>query len=124
MWVLRVRDRFSSAHYLRHYEGKCERLHGHNWMVEVEVEGDSLDKETGILVDFKILKGLLDKVLHNLDHRLLNEIEPFTELNPSSEILAKYIYEKLKRELLDYPNVRLRSVTVWESDSASATYYE
>jgi 6-pyruvoyltetrahydropterin/6-carboxytetrahydropterin synthase len=121
VWILRVRDGFSSAHFLRGYEGKCENLHGHNWIVEVEVEGHELDSKTGILLDFKILKSVVRDVLSDLDHILLNDLEYFKKFNPSAENIARYIFEALKERLKAY-NVSLRSVTVWESESASATY--
>jgi len=111
-WKLKVRDRFSAAHYLREYKGKCEKLHGHTFQVEVEILVTELDR-TGIGVDFTEIKKKLAEVLP--DHVLLNEVFPF---NPSAENLAREIYRRLK-EL--YP---VSSVTVWESEDASATYTE
>ncbi len=122
MWVLKVRDSFSGAHFLRNYEGKCENLHGHNWLVEVEVEGDRLDEKTGILIDFKVIKGFLKDILEVLDHRLLNDLEAFRDVNPSAENIARFIYEEMKVRLSSYPNVRVRAVTVWESENSCATY--
>ena len=120
-WILKVTDSFSSAHFLRNYRGKCENVHGHNWKVELEVIGERLD-ETGLLIDFKVLKGILRDVLGVLDHRLLNEIPPFDTCNPSSENIAKVIFEQVRERLPE--GVRVRSVTVWESDNACATYFE
>ncbi len=120
-WVLKVTDSFSSAHFLKNYRGKCENVHGHNWRVELEVVGEKIDK-TGLLIDFKVLKGILKDVLGVLDHRLLNEIPPFDRCNPSSENIAKVIFEQVKERLPE--GVRVRSVTVWESDNACATYFE
>ncbi len=118
-WILKVSDSFGSAHFLRNYRGKCENLHGHNWRVEVEVMGNEID-EAGMLVDFKVLKSALKRVIEPLDHRLLNEVPPFDVENPSSENLARYIFRRLQKEL----SVRVYRVTVWESENACATYFE
>lgn len=122
-----VRDEFSAAHALRHYEGKCERLHGHNFSVELTVEGAGLDVKTGMVVDFKILKGALKKSLEELDHQLLNELEPFGSQNPSSENLARHILTGAARilageEAFQSGKARIIGVTVSEKDSQSATY--
>ena len=111
-WTLRVRDRFSAAHYPKGYKGKCEKLHGHTFQVEVEVLVRELD-QAGIGVDFAELKKALASVLP--DHSLLNEAYPF---NPSAENLARHFYGELRKR---YP---VRSATVWESEDASATYSE
>jgi 6-pyruvoyltetrahydropterin/6-carboxytetrahydropterin synthase len=111
-WRLRVRDKFQAAHYLKEYKGKCERLHGHTFQVEVEIEVTELDK-TGIGVDFAEIKKGLANVLP--DHTNLNDVFPF---NPSAENLARHFYGELKKL---YP---VKSVTVWESEDASATYSE
>jgi 6-pyruvoyltetrahydropterin/6-carboxytetrahydropterin synthase len=111
-WKLRVRDRFSAAHYLREYQGKCEKLHGHTFQVEVEIAVKELDK-TGIGIDFTGIKKKLTESLP--DHTLLNEVFDF---NPSAENLAREIYGRMKEF---YP---VTSVTVWESEDAAATYTE
>lgn len=123
MYRLKVKDHFSSAHYLRNYQGACENLHGHNWMVEVVVEGEKLN-EIEILIDFKDLKKILKEVLSELDHRLINELPYFQEKNPSSENIAKFIFERVKEKLKSYPNIRVKEVTVFETEKASATYSE
>jgi len=123
MYRLKVQDYFSSAHYLRNYKGACENLHGHNWKVELVVEGETLN-ETELLIDFKDLKRVLKEVLSELDHRLINELPYFKEKNPSSENLARYIFEKVKEKLRAYPQVRVKEVTVFETEKASATYFE
>jgi len=123
MFRLKVQDHFSSAHYLRNYQGACENLHGHNWKVELVVEGETLN-EIEILLDFKDLKGLLKEVLSELDHRLINELPYFQKRNPSSENLARFIFERVKEKLNSYPGVRVREVTVFETEKASATYLE
>ncbi len=118
MYKLKVEADFSSAHNLRGYKGKCEELHGHNWKVELYVGNKDLDK-TGMVLDFKFLKENLNKVLDKLDHKYLNEIDYFKKINPTSENIAKYIYDRLKNKV---PG--LISITVWESDKARAMYYE
>lgn len=123
MFRLKVQDYFSSAHYLRNYKGSCENLHGHNWKVELLVEGSQLNN-LDILIDFKTLKNILKETLNELDHKLLNEIPYFKNINPSSERLAEYIFKKIKDKLSQYSNIKVKEVTVYETDKVSATYYE
>ena len=118
MYSIKVEAAFSSAHNLRGYKGKCEELHGHNWKVETVVEARALDK-IGMVIDFKYLKNELNFVLEALDHKYLNKIKPFDKINPTSENIAEYIYDKLRSKVRD-----LKSVTVWENSSSSATYAE
>ncbi|PIE68967.1 MAG: 6-carboxytetrahydropterin synthase QueD [Deltaproteobacteria bacterium] len=120
-WCLRVRSDFSAAHQLRHYEGKCEALHGHNFMVEAEVAGTKLDPKIGYLMDFKELKRRLQTVLATLDHTCLNDLPGFATRNPTSEELARYIFEGLEPLLQDAP-VHLRWVMVAEKESSMAFY--
>jgi 6-pyruvoyltetrahydropterin/6-carboxytetrahydropterin synthase len=122
-WRLRVSGDFSSSHQLRHYEGKCENMHGHNFEVEVDVVGDRLDPKLGILMDFKVLKRLLRTVTDELDHRHLNELPAFADHNPSSELLAQYVYRRMKELLAAHP-VRLEQVMVSEKASSRAYYSE
>ena len=118
MYSIKVDASFSSAHNLRGYKGKCEDLHGHNWKVEVCASSEKLDK-IGMVLDFKFVKKYLNDVLDQLDHKYLNEIAYFKKINPTSENIAKYIYEKLK------PRIKqLDSVMVWENSSSLATYDE
>ncbi len=123
MFRLKVRDQFSSAHYLKNYQGACENLHGHNWIIEAVVEGEQLNS-TEILIDFKILKSYLKEILKELDHRLLNEHPYFQDKNPSSENLCYFIFEKLKEKLKDYPHVKVKEITLYETETSSATYFE
>jgi 6-pyruvoyltetrahydropterin/6-carboxytetrahydropterin synthase len=111
-WTLRVRDKFSAAHFLREYQGKCEKVHGHTFQVEVTVRARELDG-AGIGYDFTEIKKTLAALLP--DHTLLNEAFPF---NPTAENLARHFYAELRKA---YP---VESVTVWESEDASATYSE
>ncbi|MBI5233709.1 MAG: 6-carboxytetrahydropterin synthase QueD [Deltaproteobacteria bacterium] len=122
MYELTVEVEFSAAHNLRNYEGACERLHGHNWRVEVSVSGPRLD-ERGMLVDFKVLKAELNNVLAKLDHVYLNEIDPFDRENPSAENIARHIFKQFST-VLNGPKLSLKSVRVWESSHASASYHE
>lgn len=121
-WKLTVTQDFSSSHQLRNYGGKCENMHGHNFGVEVVVEGDRLDDRVEYLVDFKEIKQRTKAVLDRLDHKHLNEVPPFTEINPSSENLARFIYRELAGDMPD--NVRLVEVSVSEKASSKATYWE
>jgi len=122
MYELTVETTFSAAHQLRGYKGKCEHLHGHNWKVQVHVSAKKLNS-IDIAIDFHELKDLLREVVAPLDHSMLNEVFPFTEKNPSSENIAKWIYDCLSKKLKK-KGVMLSAVTVWESETASATYYE
>ena len=122
MYELMIDAQFSAAHQLRSYKGKCENLHGHNWRVQVTVSSENLN-DIGLAIDFHELKKMTGEVLKNLDHSFLNDVFPFTELNPSSENIAKWVYESLRKRVSE-KDVSLSSVTVWESESASATYFE
>ena len=122
MYELRIISQFAGAHQLRDFHGECEMLHGHNWKIEVFVTGNKLGKD-GLLMDFALIKEATKKVLKELDHRFLNELEPFRTVNPSSENIARYTYECLGQEL-NSETARVNRVTAWESDSACATYME
>ncbi len=119
MFELIVKAEFAAAHRLRDYEGACERLHGHNYKLDVVVRSDRLDG-TGLVVDFKDVKAALAEILDRLDHRLLNDVEPFTRVNPSAENIAKHVCEELAKRMPE--GVAVRSVTAWESDRCGATY--
>lgn len=118
MYNVKVEANFSSAHNLRGYKGKCEELHGHNWKIEVVASKDKLDK-TGMALDFRYLKTKLNYVVEKLDHKYLNNLRYFKKVNPTSENIAKYIYDSIKPQVLS-----LKSVTVWENNTSSATYEE
>ena len=122
MYELTIETSFSAAHQLRGYKGKCENMHGHNWKVQINVMAEKLN-EIDIAMDFHDLKDLADEVISPLDHALLNDIFPFTEKNPSSENVAKWIYDSIKKKI-NNDDIRVAAVTVWESDTASASYYE
>lgn len=122
-WRLTVRADFAAAHALRHYKGKCENIHGHNFLVEAVVEGENLTQDTELLVDFSLIKHDLKTVLDTLDHKDLNVTPPFDSINPSSENISRYIYKGLS-PLVTLHGVRLYSVTVGEKAAQSATYME
>jgi 6-pyruvoyltetrahydropterin/6-carboxytetrahydropterin synthase len=122
MFELMIETQFASAHQLRGYKGACENLHGHNWKVQIFVLAERLN-EIDIAIDFHELKKLAEEVIMPLDHGFLNDIFPFTEKNPSSENIAKWIFDSLRKKL-DNDEINLSAVTVWESETASATYFE
>ena len=122
VYELKITSHFSAAHQLREFHGKCERLHGHNWKVDVFVKGKDLGSD-GLLMDFGLIKEATRKLLQRLDHQFLNDLEAFREPNPSSENIARYIYIELGHAL-NNETVRVSRVTAWESDTACATYME
>jgi 6-pyruvoyltetrahydropterin/6-carboxytetrahydropterin synthase len=118
MYNIKIESYFSSAHFLREYKGKCEELHGHNWKVEVTVEAKETGK-AGMVLDFQDLKMKVNAVLDLMDHKCLNNLSYFKKANPTSENIARYIYDSLKDGI---PGLKL--VTVWESHNSCASYYE
>jgi len=120
MYEVKIKADFSAAHSLREVGGKCESLHGHNFIVEVVVESDFLD-EGGMVIDFRLLKGKTKAILEALDHRYLNEIPFFADMNPSSENLAAHIFGELSRQI-DHGSLKVSRVSVWESGTSRATY--
>ncbi len=120
MYHLTIHAYFAAAHNLINYQGDCENLHGHNWKVEVTVGARELDR-AGLGIDFKVLKRETKEILGVLDHKYVNEVPPFNEISPSSENIARFVFEKLAERLND-DNVRVEKVNVWESDHAFASY--
>ncbi len=118
MYEVKVKSSFSAAHNLRDYHGKCENVHGHNWIVEAAAASSKLNKQ-GMVIDFTILKKALKDVLTELDHSDLNEHSYFKKVNPSSENIAKFIYDRLK---VSSVKCQVSSVTVWETDASCAEY--
>jgi len=122
MYEILIKSDFSGAHNIKGYRGRCEELHGHNWKVDARFEIESLN-DIGIAVDFKILKARLRNILKKLDHTYLNRLKAFKRKNPSAENIARYIYGKLKGSIRE-KDIFVKSVSVWESDTSRATYYE
>lgn len=122
MYELRIISQFAAAHQLSGFEGGCENLHGHNWKIEVTVTGMELDKD-GLLIDFKLIKEATKRALDELDHKFLNELDAFRSLNPSSENIARHVFESISRSL-NSQEARVSKVTAWESDNACASYLE
>lgn len=125
MFEVTVERSFAAGHFLRNYKGKCENPHGHNYRVLVTLQGKELDK-AGLLLDFKDLKYAVKGVIERLDHQMINEIKPFDEINPSAENLAKYFYEQTNLRLKEVTlgRVSVKQVTMFETDTSNATYYE
>ncbi len=121
MFEVTVEQTFAAGHALRNYKGKCENVHGHNFRVQVVIEGEKLD-QAGLLVDFIDVKSAMRGIIERLDHVFLNDIAPFDVKNPSAENIAEYFYSELARTLKAEVPVRLREVRVWETDIQSATY--
>jgi 6-pyruvoyltetrahydropterin/6-carboxytetrahydropterin synthase len=121
-YELSVRTSFAAAHQLKGYEGACENIHGHNWKVEVCIKADKLDS-IGIALDFKIMKKKTEEVISALDHTNLNQVPPFDAINPSSENIARWLYQKLVDALKSW-DVKVSKVAVWETDTYCATYME
>ncbi len=123
MFELKVKNNFSAAHKLAMVGKKCENLHGHNWNIEVRVKGEKLNA-AGVLVDFGDIKKFVNDIMEELDHKYLNEIEVFNDEQPTSERIAIFIAKSLQASLYTLDEkVQVSSVTAWESDDASATYF-
>lgn len=125
MFEVTVEDTFSAGHYLRNYKGKCENPHGHNYKVQVTLQAAELD-HAGLLLDFKDLKVVMKHVIDRLDHQMINDVPPFTEVNPSAENLARYFYQESNERLqgLTAGRVRISRVVMYETDTTAATYWE
>ncbi len=125
MFEVTVEAHFSSGHFLREYQGKCENPHGHNYRVLVTLAGEELESN-GLLLDFKVLKDILKPVVNYLDHHMINELSPFDVVNPSAENLAKYFFDETNARLkhVTAGRVRVKSSTIFETDTSQATYHE
>jgi len=120
MFEISVEYSFAAGHALRGYKGKCENAHGHNYKVQVMVTGSQLNS-TGLLMDFVDLRATIKALVERLDHRFLNDLPPFDQQNPSAENIAKYFADTLSPQV-SAAGLRLSAVTVWETDTTSATY--
>jgi len=124
MFEITVEKTFAAGHFLRGYHGKCEKPHGHNYRVKLIVRGEKLD-QIGLLYDFSELKAMLREIAERLDHEMMNDVPPFDEWNPSAENMALYFYQETERRLRERRpenGARVASVTVWETDTTTATY--
>ena len=121
-YTMKILLDFAAAHLLRDYEGVCNRLHGHNWKVEVQVTATSLDN-VGMGMDFKVIKEAARALIGKLDHRNLNDIPPFDKINPTAENISEYLYQELSSEL-NVDGIKVSTVTLWETDRACVTYSE
>jgi 6-pyruvoyltetrahydropterin/6-carboxytetrahydropterin synthase len=121
-YTLKILTDFASAHTLRDYPGACARMHGHNWKVEAEVIASRLDA-VGMGVDFKVIKQATRDIAARLDHRYLNELEPFTGVNPTAENIAAYFYQQLAAQL-NNDSIQVHAVTLWETERACVRYAE
>ncbi len=121
MFNVVVKSKFSSAHFLRNYDGKCENLHGHNYVIEVMVSSDKLNNEE-MVMDFTILKSFLKEILNKMDHFLINDLDYFKNHNPTSENIACFIYYEIKKKIGN--QINLKKVRIWETDEQYAEYYE
>jgi 6-pyruvoyltetrahydropterin/6-carboxytetrahydropterin synthase len=121
MFEIFIKTHFAGAHHLRDYPGDCEKPHGHNWKVEVAVRATALD-QCGMGIDFKVLKKIVGAVVDKLDHNDLNTLPYFQDKNPSSEHIARFIYDEVRPQLAG-DRYALYSVTVLETDSQGLTYY-
>lgn len=119
-YTLKILADFASAHTLRDYPGDCSRMHGHNWKVEVEVIANNLD-EVGMGIDFKEIKQATREIAKRLDHRYLNDLAPFTEVNPTAENIAAYFYKELETKL-NNERIHVSAVTLWETEKACVRY--
>lgn len=120
MFELKVINHFAAAHHLKMVAKKCENIHGHNWKIEVCVEGKKLNS-LGVIIDFGEIKKHVNEIISKLDHCDLNELDYFHDKNPSSENIALYIAEELQAAIKN-SDIKVVSVTAWESDDACATY--
>jgi 6-pyruvoyltetrahydropterin/6-carboxytetrahydropterin synthase len=122
LYDVTIKKVFSAAHKLAEIGGACEKLHGHNFTVEVTLTSEGLNRE-GLVIDFRDLKGWLGEILDGLDHKCLNELPEFKELNPSAEHIARFIHDRLKAKI-PQGVLSISNVTVWESENARVTYKE
>jgi len=121
-YTMKILLDFAAAHLLRDYEGVCNRLHGHNWKVEVLVTAAKLD-HVGMGMDFKVIKDATRELIGKLDHRNLNDIPPFDKINPTAENISEYLYSELSK-VLNADGIKVSAVTLWETDRASVTFSE
>lgn len=120
VYTLKVIADFASAHTLRGYPGACSRMHGHNWKIEAEVQATTLDA-IGMALDFKEIKREVRDLAAGLDHQYLNDLEPFRDINPTAEHIARYFFHALAARL-DTERIRVTALTLWETERACVRY--
>lgn len=106
---------FAAAHYLPHYKGKCANLHGHSFVIEVGVSGE-VDSESGMVVDFGELKGVLQPILDNLDHHCINTVLE----NPTAENIALYVLNWLSNNWEIRKDMHIEFIRLWETEDSYA----
>jgi len=121
-YTLKITTDFAASHALRNYAGACQRLHGHNWKVEVEVRATKLN-DAGMGIDFKTIKQATKNVLEELDHYHLNDLPAFSEINPTAENIAAYIFQQVSN-MINQEYITVLAITVWETDRACVRYTE
>jgi 6-pyruvoyltetrahydropterin/6-carboxytetrahydropterin synthase len=122
MYTLTVTTDFSASHIIPGHPGKCARLHGHNWKVEISVQSQVLD-ELGMAVDFADIKAQAKSVIEEVDHRHLNDIPPFDTISPTAENVSAWLYQRLTK-LINKKNISVSAVTLWETDRSRVQYSE
>lgn len=121
MYEVSVEQSFAAGHALRNYKGKCENVHGHNYKVQLRIFGTELDR-AGLLMDFGDIKRILREVIEILDHQFINDIEPFTTVNPTAENMTKWFYDEVTRRMPEGAHLSIGEVKVWETDIQFAAY--
>ena len=121
MYHLSIQTSISAAHYLRNYQGDCERLHGHNWKIEVVVASEQLGP-ADMVIDFKDLNELTWGVVGKFDHQVFNEVPPFDKLNPTAENLSRYFYQQINKLLPR--GVKVAKIKLWETEKYCIEYSE
>ncbi|NOX88703.1 MAG: 6-carboxytetrahydropterin synthase QueD [Calditrichaeota bacterium] len=121
MYKLAIETMISASHFLSDYRGPCQRIHGHNWKIQVEITGDQLNK-TGMVIDFKDLSDLTWSVVGKYDHQSLNELPPFDRMNPTAENMARYFFKEIDKILP--AGVKMRAIRLWETDKYMVEYTE
>lgn len=118
MYEIAIEDTFDAAHCLRDYQGTCSRLHGHTYRVRAAFRFASL-QASGLAFDFRQAKEVLRDVLEYLDHKYINDLPEFSVQNPSAEAIAKLIFDRIRQAV-----PQTYSVSVWETPTSCATYFE
>jgi 6-pyruvoyltetrahydropterin/6-carboxytetrahydropterin synthase len=119
MYEITVQKTFSAAHTLD-IGSEREELHGHNFKVEATVSSEELDAD-GLVLDFRVLKRWIGEIFEELDHTYLNDLDPFRSTSPTSEHIARFIYDRLEKNAVPL-GLKVSRVAVWESENSKAVY--